>query len=70
MQGALPDAKSNIATGNFAPIKKWLNENIHSQGRLYTPQELVMRITGEQLNPQHLIDYLKVKYSEIYRLHG
>jgi len=68
MREVLPDTESNIETGNFTSIKKWLNENIHSQGKLYTPQELVLRLTGEPLNPQHLIDYLKAKYNEIYRL--
>ncbi|ALQ49843.1 carboxypeptidase Taq [Nitrosomonas ureae] len=63
-----PDTEMNIATGNFAPIKDWLNEKIHRQGRLYTPQELVQRVTGEALSPDHFIDYLTTKYSEIYQL--
>lgn len=62
----LPSTEKNIETGNFMPIKAWLNEKIHSQGRLYTPQELVLRITGEPLNPDYLIDYLKDKFCAIY----
>jgi carboxypeptidase Taq len=34
-----PDTEK-YCKGNFAPIKNWLNEKIHRQGRLYTPQEL------------------------------
>ncbi len=63
-----PDSEQNIATGNFKPIKRWLNERIHSQGRLYTPQELVLRVTGEALNPDYFINYLKAKYTAIYQL--
>lgn len=63
-----PETEMNIATGNFAPIKGWLNEKIHRQGRLYTPQELVQRVTGEALSPHHFIHYLTTKYSEIYQL--
>lgn len=63
-----PGIERNISEGHFAPIKNWLNEKIHSQGRLYTPQELVQRVTGESLNPDHFINYLKHKYSEIYDL--
>jgi carboxypeptidase Taq len=63
-----PDTESNIAKGNFAPIKDWLNEKIHRPGRLYTPQELVRRVTGEALNAGYFVDYLKSKYSEIYGL--
>jgi carboxypeptidase Taq len=62
-----PVTEQNIATGNFAPIKNWLNEKIHRQGKLYTPQQLVERVTGEPLNPDYFVDYLKNKYSEIYR---
>lgn len=63
-----PDTEDQIAAGNFAPIKAWLNEKIHRQGRLYTPQELVQRVTGEALNPDHFIDHLQHKYREIYGL--
>ncbi len=63
-----PDTERNIAKGNFAPIKNWLNEKIHSQGKLYSPQELVQRVTGEALNPDYFVDYLKRKYSEVYNL--
>ncbi|MBL0010996.1 MAG: carboxypeptidase M32 [Nitrosomonas sp.] len=62
------DTERNIAKGNFAPIKNWLNEKIHRQGRLYSPQELVQRVTGEALNPDYFVDYLKRKYSEVYNL--
>ncbi|MCP5244552.1 MAG: carboxypeptidase M32 [Burkholderiales bacterium] len=70
MVSEVPDTANNIETGDFKPIKHWLNEKIHSQGRRYTPQELVLRITGEPLNPNHLIDYLKAKYKVIYKLNG
>ncbi len=63
-----PDTAKNIESGNFAPIKQWLNEKIHSQGTLYTPQELIQRVTGEALNPDYFIAYLKTKYSAIYQL--
>lgn len=62
------DTERNIGRGNFAPIKNWLNEKIHRQGRLYSPQELVQRVTGEALNPDYFVDYLKRKYSEVYNL--
>ena len=64
----LPNTAKNIEEGNFKPIKDWLNEKIHRQGRRFSPQELVLHITGEPLNPQHLIHYLKTKYSMIYGL--
>jgi carboxypeptidase Taq len=67
MQSELPDTLKHIESGNFSPIKNWLNAKIHSQGSLYSPQELVQRITGEPLNPDHFINYLKTKYHAIYK---
>lgn len=63
-----PDTERNIAIGHFSPIKHWLNDKIHRQGRLYTPQQLVQQVTGESLNPDYFIDHLKSKYSGIYGL--
>ncbi|MDP1951551.1 MAG: carboxypeptidase M32 [Nitrosomonas sp.] len=68
MVNELPNTEKNIEAGNFFPAKNWLNEKIHSQGRLYTPQELVQKVTGEPLNPDHFIAYLKKKYTAIYHL--
>ncbi len=63
-----PDIACEIANGNFVPVKQWLNDKIHRHGKRYTPDELVRRITGERLNSDHLIRYLKAKYGEIYSL--
>jgi carboxypeptidase Taq len=68
MTNELADVERKIETGNFSSIKTWLNEKIHRQGSLYTPQDLVHRITGESLNPDYFVDYLKRKYSTIYQL--
>lgn len=63
-----PDTERNIAIGNFSPIKQWLNEKIHRHGKLYSPQELIQKVTGESLNPDYFIAYLKKKYHEVYQL--
>jgi len=64
----IPDAGSQIAKGEFKNIKGWLNKNIHAQGALYSAEELVRRVTGEPLNQDHFISYLKEKYGKIYKL--
>jgi len=68
MRSELPDTGKHIEEGKFAPIKTWLNEKIHSQGSLYSPQELVQKVTSEPLNPDYFIDYLKTKYRAIYQM--
>ncbi len=70
IQSEHPDIEQLVASGDFSSIKNWLNKNIHSQGKLYTPQELILRITGEPLNPEHFICYLEEKYRKIYQLKG
>ncbi len=60
--------EEKIKAGKFIDIKKWLNENIHQKGRLYSIDELVIQVTGESLNPDHFIKYLIDKYTDIYKL--
>jgi carboxypeptidase Taq len=62
------DILKEMKEGNFSNIKKWLNVNIHQKGRLYSTDDLILNITGKKLDPQFFIDYLKNKYSEIYKL--
>ncbi|WP_433946552.1 carboxypeptidase M32 [Paenibacillus sp. SN-8-1] len=57
-----------IAEGNFAPIKEWLTDKIYKYGRSRKPAELILDITGEELNPNYLADYLEQKYKAIYNL--
>ncbi|PYI55944.1 carboxypeptidase M32 [Paenibacillus flagellatus] len=63
--GALDDL---IANGDFASVKAWLVERIYRYGKLLTPQEIVMRVTGEPLDPDYLVRYLQTKYADIYGL--
>ena len=57
-----------IRFGDFEPIKAWLTEKIHRHGKMKQPLELIEEVTGEGLNPDHLIQYLTNKYTEIYQL--
>ena len=56
-----------IASDDLSPIKNWLNENIHRHGSMKQPLELLKDVTGEGLNPDYLIEYLKQKYRKIYQ---
>lgn len=57
-----PHFSEMIASGNFETIFAWLRENIWSQGSLLTTEELVMKATGEPLNPQYYLDHLRNRY--------
>lgn len=67
-QAELGDLDALNTAGDFAPLKSWLNQNIHSRGQQYRAGELVKVVTGQELSPQPLIDHLKEKYSAIYHL--
>ena len=64
----IPDLPDRIARGDLLSLKAWLNERIHKWGRLYTADELVRRVTGEPLTPDHFLTYLGNKYGELYKL--
>ncbi|MGL5544850.1 MAG: carboxypeptidase M32, partial [Cetobacterium sp.] len=55
-----------LERGELKEIKKWLENKIHRHGKLKTPKELMMLVTGEELNPDYYIEYLKEKYRKIY----
>jgi carboxypeptidase Taq len=62
----LPAFDSLIAEGNLAPIKEWLTEKVYKHGKLLTPNEIIREVTGEELNPDYLVQYLEEKYKSVY----
>lgn len=68
IQKDIPDFYDHIENGRFNVIQEWLKEKIHIHGKLYTPNELIVQVTGEELNAKYLVEYLEKKYSEVYGL--
>jgi carboxypeptidase Taq len=64
----IKDFDNLVRQGELLKIKEWLAENIHKHGKLLEPGEILKQVTGEEINPQYLIDYLEEKYTDIYRL--
>ena len=64
----ISDLDTQIANGEFAAFRRWLQENIHQRGQQYAAGELVERVTGEPLAHHFLVNYLREKMSEIYNL--
>ena len=63
------ELKGQIARGEFAPLREWLREKVHSVGSLYaSPDELLTSIAGEPVSPRPFLEYLTAKYSELYEL--
>lgn len=55
-----------MGKGELGTILSWLRDKIHRHGSLYWPAELVKRVTGEELNPNYFLKYIKEKYSKLY----
>ena len=64
----LPNFDELLETGNLLPIKEWLTNKIHQFGKMKKPLEILNDVTGEGLNANYLIQYLKEKYSKIYQI--
>jgi len=62
------DIEKLCEKGDFGPILSWLRTNIHQHGSLYWPDELVRKVTGEQLNAKYFLAYVKEKYKRVYSL--
>ncbi|MGF3499131.1 MAG: carboxypeptidase M32 [Candidatus Methanosuratincola sp.] len=60
------DCWSEVEKGNFEPTRQWLTRNIHRAGNLYDPMELLVKVTGEWINPDHFANYLEGKYRAVY----
>jgi carboxypeptidase Taq len=63
--GGLDEAFSR---GDFGGLLGWLRNHVHSQGQRYRPAELIERITGSAPDHRPLVNGLRQKYQELYRL--
>lgn len=65
---AISGLEDKLAKGETGELKAWLNSNIHVKGKLYSPAELVRRVTGSAPSARYLSDYLSRKYGSIYSI--
>ena len=63
-----PEIGSEIEVGQFGTLHGWLKENIYQHGCKFTASELVQRVTGNPLQIEPYIAYLREKYGELYDL--
>ncbi|PET38993.1 carboxypeptidase M32, partial [Bacillus sp. AFS001701] len=68
MKQDLSDYETILKSGEIHQIVNWLTLNIHQYGKLKEPKELLVDVTGEELNVKYFIDYLEDKYSKLYNL--
>ena len=62
------DFDAVCASGDLAPIRTWLRDNIWRWGRAKDSGELIEAACGEPFSAKYYTDYLTDKFSSIYRL--
>ena len=62
----IPTLPEEYEKGNFSNLLTYLRENVHQHGKIYQANELIKRITGEDLNPNYFIEYIEKKFYPIY----
>ena len=50
-----------VRKGDLKPILDWLTEKDFAYDYL-DPKDWILKVTGEEMNPEYFIDYLKEKF--------
>ncbi len=68
LHAVFPDFDARLAEGDTAFVLEWLREHMYVLGAIYRPEELMMHVTGEALNPEYFNHYLTNKFEKVYGL--
>lgn len=65
----VPGLETEMAKGNFKPLKDWYQANVWSKGSMYaTIDGLLKAVTGKPLDPSVYENYLVEKFTALYQL--
>ena len=53
---------------SFGKINDWLTQNMYCYGAVYSGRELMEKVCRGTFSSTYYIDYLRNKYSEVYKL--
>lgn len=62
----VPGLEDSIASGDTGALLGWLRKNVHRHGKRYGAATLVKKATGEALNEDYFVRYIKEKYGKLY----
>ena len=52
----------SLARADYAPLLKWLRENVHAKGSLIMPRELIRSATGRETQPKWHLAHLRERF--------
>jgi carboxypeptidase Taq len=64
----IPQLEQEIEQGNSSSLLHWLRAKVHGLGKMYSSEELCIRISGEKLNFSYFMGYAQQKYGQLYPL--
>ena len=64
------DVWATVEKGDLAPVTAWLADKIHQYGSLKKPQDLLPAAMGGPLDAKVYTNYLKKKFSELYKINS
>ncbi len=62
MERDMPGVRGDIATGQFAGITTWRRDRIWREASRQSIGDLIVKSTGEALNPQYFLNHLERRY--------
>ena len=63
LQKQLPTLNDDLSQGNTAAVRSWLCEHVHRKGSSDTPTNIIEKACDGAISEEHLLDYLKNKYT-------
>ncbi len=61
------DVQGTVRNGDLSGVNAWLHDKVHKYGCLLTPEQVIANSCGT-FDPSCYTDYLKEKYTALYRL--
>jgi carboxypeptidase Taq len=68
MEEEIPGMDDRIREGEFAPLRSWLNRQIHRHGVARSADELCLSVSGEDLKADYFLSYLERKFAKVYSI--
>ena len=60
------DIDAAVRKEDLSPVVGWLGSNIHKNGAVLLPDDLLKQATGEPFNPKYYVNYLSEKFTSLY----
>ncbi len=64
----VPAIPQQISEGNVAALHSWLSKHIYRHGKVFTPDALIERASGEPMSAEPYLAYMREKYGALYEL--